>query len=147
VDVIRTNLMRYQVLKCEIGYRSSCILSRIPTSIICSTKLDTAPVVPMGFRVSCTCKRLVDAKVMNTSLVIYLCFLFLQIFLIKLQQDQAISDFCFVARVWWQDIDDCSIGEPHSHNCINKVVAPLSHLCFSGNYGQTVLMVGYSGSQ
>uniref|UniRef100_A0ACD5UF78 Uncharacterized protein n=1 Tax=Avena sativa TaxID=4498 RepID=A0ACD5UF78_AVESA len=93
----------------------------ILTAITLPTELDTAATVPMDFRETHTCKGPVDAKVMNTSLPLYLSFLVTSLFFSELnyRQEQAISDFCLVSCDCWQDIDECSIGKPCTHSCIN----------------------------
>jgi hypothetical protein len=54
---------------------------RTLTAIILPMELDTAAIVPKDFGETHTCKRPVDAKVMNTSLLIYLGFLVISFFL------------------------------------------------------------------
>jgi hypothetical protein len=53
---------------------------RILTAIILPMELDTAAIVPKDLRETHTCKRLVDVKVLNTSLLIYLGFLVISFF-------------------------------------------------------------------
>jgi hypothetical protein len=54
---------------------------RILTAITLPTELDIAAIVPKDLRGTLTCKRQMDAKVMNTSLLIYLVFLVISNFL------------------------------------------------------------------
>lgn len=94
---------------------------RIPTAITRQMELVTAAIAPLDIRGTHTCKGRVDAKVTNTSLLIFWVLERPQLLFLELNswQEQPMSDICLVSCGCRQDIDECSIKSPCTHKCIN----------------------------